>query len=52
MRAKYGVKLEDRAHFRLRNRASQIWKGVTWRGEGGGGGGAAQISGEMGGAQW
>lgn len=28
--AKYGVKVEDGAYFRVRQRASHIWKGVTW----------------------
>lgn len=33
MRAKYGVKEDDGAHFRERERVSQIWRGAVWRAE-------------------
>lgn len=33
LRSKYGVKNEGRAHFRDRQRSSQIWKEVSWGAE-------------------
>lgn len=33
IRAKYGVKESDGAHFRGRQRASQVWKGAIWGAE-------------------
>lgn len=33
LKTKYGVKVEDGAHLRARQRASQFWRGVLWGAE-------------------